>query len=117
MSPTCQHRIRLIRPKKAPTEFLKVDEGAMRLRIPLSCVRHPRTTETVHTDVHTRTVPHICVSGFYWSWCSIMPVVRAAAYLYELSSRRLKWSEPYPPTSLSLGLVVTQYRTGAAAKR
>lgn len=37
------------------------------------------------------------------SWCPIMPppFVRAAAYLYEPSSRRLKWSEPYPRPPLS----------------
>ncbi|XP_076755630.1 uncharacterized protein LOC143426241 isoform X2 [Xylocopa sonorina] len=38
MSPACQHRIRLIRSEKDPAELLKVDEGAMRFSVPLSCV-------------------------------------------------------------------------------
>lgn len=57
VSPACQHRIRLIRSEKAPTEFLKVDESAMRgLHVPLSCVHHPPVTrEAIHTETRTRT--------------------------------------------------------------
>lgn len=103
VSPACQHRIRLIRSKKAPTEFLKVDEGAMRgLHVPLSCVHHPpRYKEGYpHRNAHTNRTSYPCL-GSCSSLCPIMPVVRAAAYLYELSSRRLKWSEPYPRSPLS----------------
>lgn len=65
VSPACQHRIRLIRSEKAPTEFLKVDEGAMRgLHVPLSCVHHPPVTrEAIHTETRTRTILRIRVSA------------------------------------------------------
>lgn len=54
-----------------------------------------------HRNAHTDHTSYPCL-GSCSSWCPIMPIVRAVAYLYELSSRRLKWSEPYPHPPLSL---------------
>lgn len=102
VSPACQHRIHLIRSEKAPTEFLKVDESA---RTPCTSIVRtppPRYKEGhPHRNAHTNHTSYPCL-GSCSSWCPIMPIVRAAAYLYELSSRRLKWSEPYPHPPLSL---------------
>lgn len=79
----------------------------MRVRCDSAYLYHAYATpvqERLPTLIRThRRIPHLW-PGFYSSWCAIMPVVRAAAYLYELSSKRLKWSVPYPPSLISLRL-------------
>lgn len=56
------------------------------------------TRKAIHTETRLVSVPRlflVLVSHH------APPFVRAAAYLYEPSSRRLKWSEPYPRPPLS----------------
>lgn len=95
---TSQLRIRLTPPRKIPRErHGRMDEElrSVSLRLPYARMLLYTRVFVLHVSAHMHSCVCVCVGS---SSCSTVGT-RAAAYLYELSYRRLKWSEPYPPST------------------